>query len=333
MTLLERRGADEPMSWPGPTAPRWAPTGRAAPAYGAFMAYRFKPPVSVEIVYVPAPDAQSRLEKAIDVVATAIAERAWAETLAEEAETLAEEAAEEEARHLEALAAVYAASGVPFPKATVPETSSAPSRPAPQPLPAKRREARPHPQKPNAKNKIEELLTGQGLPLDLAVDSSAQDRTGALTSTVAITPPERVAAKGTGAAARKSKADAALAEDVLVKPTREQSADAEDWASMNAEAQAGDALLKLAGYLATELASPAERSLWRQRHESEGALARVFDRWLDEGAPDLALYGRGLGEKHKATVVGALIWRRYGARILGSRALEALRELRAALAT
>jgi hypothetical protein len=67
-------------------------------------------------------------------------------------------------------------------------------------------------------------------------------------------------------------------------------------------------------------------------HESEGALAKVFDRWFDVGDSDLAAYGRGLGEKNKSTLVEAIVWRRYGARVLGPGAGEALGELRDALA-
>jgi hypothetical protein len=58
------------------------------------MSYRFRPPVTVEIVGVPAPDAQQRLEAAITVVADAIAQRAWDEAVAElEAEIAADDAA------------------------------------------------------------------------------------------------------------------------------------------------------------------------------------------------------------------------------------------------
>ncbi len=62
------------------------------------MSYRFRPPVTVEIVCVPAPDAQQRLEAAIKLIADAIAQRAWDEALAEqEAEWAAENATRLEA--------------------------------------------------------------------------------------------------------------------------------------------------------------------------------------------------------------------------------------------
>lgn len=103
------------------------------------------------------------------------------------------------------------------------------------------------------------------------------------------------------------------------------------YSSTQAEVAAEDALHKLAGYLATGLRSPEERSWWLQLHEADASLAQVFDRWFDEGVPELAMYGRALGEKNKATLVEALIWRRYGARVLGPGAMEALSELQEAL--
>ena len=101
----------------------------------------------------------------------------------------------------------------------------------------------------------------------------------------------------------------------------------QDWGQIYAEAQAGDALLKLVGYLAAGAASPEERSRWLQRHESNDWLADVFDRWREDGDPDLIAYGRGLGVKNKSTLVEALLWRRYGARVLGPDAVEALKEI------
>lgn len=185
----------------------------------------------------------------------------------------------------------------------------------------------------NAKNKIQELLAGRGLPMNRVVYSSTQAGVGAWTSTVVVTLPDRPPLTGTGTAMRKTQADIAAAEDAMAKLEAEKgTVGGHDWALICAEAQAGDALVKLAGYLASGLASPEERSRWLQLHESDGALAKVFDRWFDAGDPDLAAYGRGLGEKNKSTLVEAIVWRRYGARVLGPGAGEALGELRNALA-
>lgn len=184
----------------------------------------------------------------------------------------------------------------------------------------------------NAKNQIQELLAKKGLPLSAAVYTSTQDFIGGpWTSTVVLTLPGQPPITGTGKAMRKTQADVAAAEDALAKLKTEPSPTDHDWAQIQADAQAGDALLKLATYLAHDLASPEARSLWLQEYESDAALARVFDIWFEAGDPDLAAYGAGLGEKNKATLVEALVWRRYGKRVLAHEAGRALRELREAL--
>ena len=184
----------------------------------------------------------------------------------------------------------------------------------------------------NAKNLLLELLAKRGLGVDLATFEHEQPFLGApWTSTVVLTLPDRTPITGVGGASTKSQADIAAAEDVLAKLAAEDASEAGDWTLLAADAQAGDALLKLAAYLATELATPEDRSRWLQGNESDARLAQVFDRWFDEGAPELAGFGRGLGEKYKSTLVEAVIWRRYGARVLGPGATEALCELREAL--
>lgn len=121
------------------------------------------------------------------------------------------------------------------------------------------------------------------------------------------------------------------AEHLLAQVEEEFVLEPHDWEPIFAEAHAGDALLKLAGYLATSLGTREERSWWLQIHESDRALAGVYDEWLAGGAPELAMYGPRLGEKHKSTLVEAVIWRRYGVRVLGTGAVDALGELREAL--
>lgn len=184
----------------------------------------------------------------------------------------------------------------------------------------------------NAKNQIKELLEAVGLPQRCAVYTSPPSELGVWTSTVVVTRPAAPPLSGTGTGRRKRHAEVAAAEDAMAKLPSDESTKGPDWALIYADAQVGDALLKLAGYLATGLASPGERSQWLQLNESDRALAKVFDRWLDAGDPDLTAYGRGLAEKHKSTLVEALVWRRYRDRVLGPAAMEALGELREALA-
>lgn len=184
----------------------------------------------------------------------------------------------------------------------------------------------------NAKNQLLELLAQRGLPDDCAAFTGRQPDPGApWTSTVMVTLPGRPPITGSGMGARKTQADIAAAADALQRFAAEATAEVHDWSQVYADAQAGDALLKLAAYLATELTSPEDRSRWLQGNESDASLAQVFDRWFEEGAPELKPLGRGLGEKNKATMVEAVIWRRYRARVLGPGAAEALQELRAIL--
>lgn len=78
-----------------------------------------------------------------------------------------------------------------------------------------------------------------------------------------------------------------------------------------AEAQAGDALIKLSAYL-SDLGSVGEKSRLLQALESDLHLAEIFDLWKSQGDPDLAIWGSKLSEKRKATLIEALIWRRFG---------------------
>lgn len=182
----------------------------------------------------------------------------------------------------------------------------------------------------NAKNQVLELLDARGLPRSRALFTSHQIGVGPWMSTLVLDLPDRAPVTGTGTGQRKSSAEIAAAEDLLVKLEAQQHVDVLD--GVQADAQSGDALVKLVAYLATGLDGPEARSFWLQQHESDGWLAGVFDRWYADGDPDLATYGEGLGEKNKATIVEALIWRRFGARVLAPGAIEALDELRQLLA-
>lgn len=180
----------------------------------------------------------------------------------------------------------------------------------------------------NAKNQLLELLQKRGLPLNLADFDSQQPYPGApWQSTVTVSLPDRPTVSGTGTGSRKSDAEVNAAADALLKLNGDDSA----WDPIRAEAQVGDALLKLAAYLADDLDSPEAKSAWLQVNESDAKLARIFDRWQLAGDPDVSNYGAGLGEKYKSTLVEAILWRRYGRRVLGPEAAEALRELRRAL--
>lgn len=185
----------------------------------------------------------------------------------------------------------------------------------------------------NAKNRIQEILADLGLPPGHATYShGSRASDGYWVSTVSVEIPGRAALLGNGAASRVTQADVAAAEDALEGLLAWTQAEGIDWPTIRAEAQAGDALLKLAGYLSADLSSTEARSRWLQRHESDAALAQVFDRWVEAGDSDLAVFGPLLGEKRKSTLVEAMIWRRYSHRVFTAETLDALGELRAALA-
>jgi hypothetical protein len=62
-----------------------------------------------------------------------------------------------------------------------------------------------------------------------------------------------------------------------------------------------------------------------QNTETNPHLAKIFDQWRSQGEPELAIWGPNLGKKKKATLVEALLWRRFGKRVLTSNATMELR--------
>jgi hypothetical protein len=70
-----------------------------------------------------------------------------------------------------------------------------------------------------------------------------------------------------------------------------------------------------------------------QSFESDSNLARVFDQWKSEGDPDLAMWGNNLGKDRKATLVEALLWRRFGMRVITDGALLQLQSILETLQT
>ena len=178
----------------------------------------------------------------------------------------------------------------------------------------------------SAMNQLQKMLARHGQTLVQAVEfDNHQHASGQWESAVTIHAefcPEVIT--GTGKDPRKSQAKIKA-----VKVALEKLSDVgTDWSRTKRHAQAGDALIKLAAYLAEELHSAEEASGWLQAHENDAALAAVFDRWQTEGVEEFSKYGSGLGTKSKATLVEALIWRQYGATVLGPDATKALAEIR-----
>ena len=176
----------------------------------------------------------------------------------------------------------------------------------------------------NAKNRLLELYQANGWHLDWTgmFKREATGLSGGWKSTIDHTMPDGRRLVGTGEANRASQADiGAVAAALCDLDTYD------DEPEVMADAQPGDALIKLAAYLTMADASPEERSDWLQKNETDPRLAALFDRLWDVGDPDVRKYGRGRGEKYKASVVEALIWRRFRDQVLAPGAESALAQV------
>ena len=180
----------------------------------------------------------------------------------------------------------------------------------------------------NAKKQLIELLKNLGFSEDDAsfkrepISPNSSHR-----STVVVIFPDGREVCGTGVGQRKTDADIAAARVVLDLLHSNHPDLCVNWKEIKAEAQAGDALIKLGVYLSTGLNNADEKSKLLQSLESDAHLAIVFDRWKRDGNLDLAMWGSNLGEKRKATLVEALLWRRFGSQVIASDALPQLQSL------
>jgi hypothetical protein len=84
------------------------------------------------------------------------------------------------------------------------------------------------------------------------------------------------------------------------------------WEDIRLEAQAGDALIKLAAYLAIDFTSAKSTSEFLQKFEANKHLGFVFDAQRQSGNPFFSAWGEHLSPERKGTLVEAWIWRRYG---------------------
>ncbi|HEY9630077.1 MAG TPA: hypothetical protein V6C84_22515 [Coleofasciculaceae cyanobacterium] len=175
----------------------------------------------------------------------------------------------------------------------------------------------------NAKNQLLELLKNLGC-IENCADFQSASASTALSplhqSTVVVRFPDGRTVEGTGQGRRKSEADIAAAQVALNTVRKDHPDLVIHWDALNVEAQAGDALIKLGVYLSADLKSADDKSKYLQSLESDFYLAKVFDQWKAQGDPDLAVWGTHLGEKRKATLVEALLWRRFGSQVITNQA-------------
>ncbi|MFT6819137.1 MAG: hypothetical protein ACJATT_002958 [Myxococcota bacterium] len=178
----------------------------------------------------------------------------------------------------------------------------------------------------NAKNQLLELFQDRGWELPTFHHSLSGPP---WESSLDMVLPDNRVLKGKGSGRKKPIADVAAAEQALANLESDPDPDSDLWL----DAQRGDALIKLAAYLGVDLVTPEDKSQWLQDHEADDHLASTLKRWSDAGDEEAQAYWGGRGHKHRATVVEALIWRRFHKRILGPDALPALREILQLLTT
>jgi hypothetical protein len=181
----------------------------------------------------------------------------------------------------------------------------------------------------NAKNRLLELLKNIGCIEDcVQFQTTSPPIPYAQHSTVVLVSlPDGRLVKGTGENRRKTDAEIAAAMDAIEQLHRNHPDLIIDWDEIKIEAQAGDALIKLGVYLSPNRTTVGDNSKQLQNSESDSHLERVFDQWQAQGDPDLTIWGNNLSKKRKATLVEALLWRRFGMLVLTSDASEKLQSL------
>jgi hypothetical protein len=180
----------------------------------------------------------------------------------------------------------------------------------------------------NAQNQLLELLKNLGCSEDCAdFQPESMAPSGFHQSTVVVSFPDGRTVQGSGMGARKPDARSAAANDSIEQLSNNHPDLIVDWADIKVQAQAGDLLIKLGVYLAADIKSASDKSEQLHSLESNSHLANVFDLWKAQGDADLAIWGTHLGEIRKATIVEALIWRRFGAQVITPDASEKLEAL------
>ena len=186
----------------------------------------------------------------------------------------------------------------------------------------------------NAKNTLHEVLQALGARPETSIECThmAMGESGGWHSSVVATFPDGSRFTGQGEGGRRSSADFAAAGEIM-GVLRESRGDLlVNWEKIFADAQPGDALIKLSAYLASGLDDKHERSNLLQKKERDVYLATVvWDRWRAQGAPEMGRFGDHLGEKNKASLVEAILWWRYKDRVMKDGAVDALAELMAGL--
>ncbi|PSB30614.1 hypothetical protein [Chlorogloea sp. CCALA 695] len=172
----------------------------------------------------------------------------------------------------------------------------------------------------NAKNQLLELLQNLGCGSNCADFQSVHLSHNLYRSTVRITFPDGQIVHENVEKESRSEADLLVSQITLERVLKNYPEFLVNWEKINVEAQAGDALIKLSVYLSSQSKNSDDKSKQLQNLESDFNLAKVFDRGKAQSDPDLAIWGTNLSEKRKATLVEALLWRRFSQQVLTSNA-------------
>lgn len=185
----------------------------------------------------------------------------------------------------------------------------------------------------SARNQVQELLAFQGhAPGEHIQVSSTSLGPQHFVAKVVLSLPGLPSLKAEGPPSKGKKLTEQAAFQRLLELLLEKTGDwGLDWDQTVQDAQAGDALIKLAAYLSPALGSAEASATWLQTFESDGHLAATFDRLQQAGEPSLAGWGPRLSQKRKATLVEALVWRRFGPTVLGEQAPKGMAQVLALL--
>jgi hypothetical protein len=167
----------------------------------------------------------------------------------------------------------------------------------------------------NEKNKLGELLRDLGCSGNCAEFRPEQISLGQYRSTVVVAFPDGRKIQGVGEGGKRVSADMAAAQIALELWRNDYPDLIIDWTRMYLDAQRGDALIKLGVYSSEDLINADEASERLRGTESDANLAQVFDKWKAQNDQDLTIWGDDLGVKRKATIIEALLWRRFRANI------------------
>lgn len=178
----------------------------------------------------------------------------------------------------------------------------------------------------NAKNKLKELLESIGHQ-DNKITEYHTESLNPARSTLIVTFPHGLILQGNGQANKLNNAEFIAAQKVLDQLHEDHSQLVVDWGKLMVEAQRGDALIKLGIYLSENFTKPSDKSLELQKTETNQRLAQVYDQWIADKDPDLTGWGTHMEVHKKASVVEALLWRKFNDKVVAKGANEHLKTL------